>query len=619
MLIKNKLILTAAIVVTSVITMLLLLFYASNSFQEDIKIARNIGDIQNNILQLRRNEKDFIARKNLKYYTEFNNNRSILFDSIKQLELALANIGLTVKEVTELADIVKQYHEHFSQLVEAQKIIGLTPKEGLYGKLRDAVHQVEDLIGDQNHQILSGLLQLRRNEKDFMLRLDLKYYKKFTENLQKLIEQINQNTNQLTNAEQMVTLLQNYENAFANLVKQQEKIGLTANDGLQAQMRNTIHQVDTVLKKLVNKTQQEIKDYADFINAIGISISALVLIIASITTWLLGQSILKAIVSLKTTMTTIADTNNLTLQANTTSKDELGEMATAFNVMLKNFRHLITEVTTSVSAVNEATGTLSQNISLTNQGVNQQIEETDMVATAVTEMVATIEEISTNTHEAANKAEATNKNALEGKLGVESTINQIQLLSDSLSASERVVEELAKDSETIGSVIDVIRSIAEQTNLLALNAAIEAARAGEQGRGFAVVADEVRTLASRTQDSTQEIENIINSLQERTKNIVNLMSNCKEQGNESAQQANSAGNKLEEITQDISLIMEMNTTIAAAIEEQSSVALEVNKHVVLIRDVAEQAGKSALQNEAMSEELAQQAQVLHSEVNRFVV
>jgi methyl-accepting chemotaxis protein len=242
-----------------------------------------------------------------------------------------------------------------------------------------------------------------------------------------------------------------------------------------------------------------------------------------------------------------------------------------------------------------------------------------MVATAVTEMVATIEEISTNTHEAANKAEATNKNALEGKLGVESTINQIQLLSDSLSASERVVEELAKDSETIGSVIDVIRSIAEQTNLLALNAAIEAARAGEQGRGFAVVADEVRTLASRTQDSTQEIENIINSLQERTKNIVNLMSNCKEQGNESAQQANSAGNKLEEITQDISLIMEMNTTIAAAIEEQSSVALEVNKHVVLIRDVAEQAGKSALQNEAMSEELAQQAQVLHSEVNRFVV
>jgi len=452
-----------------------------------------------------------------------------------------------------------------------------------------------------------------------MLRTDLTYYEKFKNNLKKLIAQVQQNKAHLTNSEQIISLLHKYQTAFDNLVKQQQKIGLTPNDGLQGQMRSTIHQVDTVLKQLVTKTQQEVNHYANFINTIGYSISTLVLIIAFIATWLLGKSILGAIMSLKTTMTTIAESNNLTLQANTKTNDELGEMATAFNLMLTNFRHLIAEVNTSVSAVNEATATLSQNIAVTNQGVNQQIEETDMVATAVTEMVATVEEIASNTHEAANKAEATNNNALQGKQGVESTISQIKLLSQKLSESEHVVEKLAKDSETIGSVIDVIRSIAEQTNLLALNAAIEAARAGEQGRGFAVVADEVRTLASRTQESTQEIENIIHSLQGRTKNIVHLMTHCKEQGDESAKQANSAGIKLEEITQDVSIIMEMNTTIAAAIEEQSSVALEVNKHVVLIRDVAEQAGKSAVQNEQMSEELAQQAQILHSEVNRFVV
>ncbi len=211
-----------------------------------------------------------------------------------------------------------------------------------------------------------------------------------------------------------------------------------------------------------------------------------------------------------------------------------------------------------------------------------------LVATAVTEMVATVDEIANNTHEAANKAEMTLDNAEKGKQGVDSTVAQIDLLSSTLLESENVVQELAKDSDTLGSVLDVIRGIAEQTNLLAINAAIEAAHAGEQGRGFAVVADEVRTLASRTQDSTQEIEAIINSLQTRTKDIVSHMATCRSQGQESAEQAVSAGNMLEEITQDVSTIMEMNSAIATAIQEQSTVASEVNEHVVMIRDVAEQ-------------------------------
>ena len=162
-------------------------------------------------------------------------------------------------------------------------------------------------------------------------------------------------------------------------------------------------------------------------------------------------------------------------------------------------------------------------------------------------------------------------------------------------------------------------NLSSQTNLLALNAAIEAARAREQGRGFAVVADEVRTLASRTQDSTQEIEGIITSLQGRTKDIVKHMASCRTQGQESANQASSAGDMLEEITQGVSLIMEMNTAIAMAIQEQSAVASEVNQHVVLIKDVAEQSGKSAHQNAQMSEELSAQADVLHREVSRFTV
>jgi methyl-accepting chemotaxis protein len=318
-------------------------------------------------------------------------------------------------------------------------------------------------------------------------------------------------------------------------------------------------------------------------------------------------------------MLNIAKTNDLTITLDVSGKDELAEMADVFNRMITSFRNLIVEVNQSVTTLNDATQSLSENIHTTNVGVDEQIQETDMVATAVTEMVATVDEIANNTREAVSKAESTNQNADNGKKGVESTIAQIQQLSKQLLDSETVVQQLEKDGETIGSVLDVIRGIAEQTNLLALNAAIEAARAGEQGRGFAVVADEVRTLASRTQDSTQEIEGIINSLQGRTAEIVKHMANCRTQGEESSSQADSAGHMLEEITQDISLIMEMNTAIATAIKEQSTVASEINEHVVSIKDVAEQSGRSARQNSEMSEELSAQANILHQEVSKFTV
>jgi methyl-accepting chemotaxis protein len=619
MLIKHKLIANTGILVLSMLFMLGLLNFAMSSLGSDIKIAREIGNIETDILQLRRNEKDFLARKELKYFEQFSQQYNELLKDIMVLDSAYKSIGRDLSELEQLHSVVSDYQELFTALVDAQKEIGLSPKDGLYGLLRASVHVIEESIGTNDYKLLSNMLQLRRNEKDFMLRLDDKYIDRWNNTADNFVKNINSSELSADTKAQIIENLSSYQQAFKDFIAGQKRLGLTATKGIKGDMRKAVHQVDDILDKLVTLSKNEVVAHTKFVDLVAYSVFFVVLIIAIGFAIFVSRSILSGINQLNETMKRVSETQDLSLSVSTNSDDEVGEMANSFNDMLGKFRNLITAVNLSVDTVHEATDSLSKNIHLANSGVDSQIQQTDMVATAVTEMVATVDEIANNTNAAASKAEATNNNAISGKEGVTQTIAKIDELSEKLRESENIVHQLAKDSDTIGSVLDVIRGIAEQTNLLALNAAIEAARAGEQGRGFAVVADEVRTLASRTQDSTQEIETIISSLQGRTKEIVSHMAICRTQGKDSADQASSAGKMLEEITQDVSTIMEMNTAIASAIQEQSTVASEVNKHVVEIRDVAEQAGQISNQNAQMSEELSQQAAVLNKEVSQFKV
>ena len=599
--------------------MLGLLSFSVGSLQDDVGVARNIGDIESGVLELRRNEKDFLARKDLKYLEKFNKKITQIQKTLNILKNSFIKNNNETAEVEQLTKVLVDYNRHFKALVESQKRIGLNSKDGLYGDLRTSVHDVEELLGNNDYKLLSNMLQLRRNEKDFMLRLDEKYLIRWQDNAAIFIDNIDESALNPSLKAQITRGLSAYQSTFENLVSAQKEMGLNSTSGIQGIMRSTVHKVDDLTAKLIVKTKKAVEEHIFYVDTLAYSVSIIILVIALVFGIIFSRSILFGITQLKDTMNKVAETQDLSLAVNTSSDDEIGEMAKVFNNMLGSFRDLITSVNLSVNTVNEATDSLSKNIHLANSGVDSQIQQTDMVATAVTEMVATVDEIANNTNAAASKAEATNNNAISGKEGVTQTIIKIDILSEKLRESEVIVQELAKDSDTIGSVLDVIRGIAEQTNLLALNAAIEAARAGEQGRGFAVVADEVRTLASRTQDSTQEIETIISSLQGRTKEIVSHMAICRTQGADSAEQASSAGKMLEEITQDVSTIMEMNTAIATAIKEQSTVASEVNQHVVEIRDVAEQAGSISHQNAEMSEELSQQAMVLNKEVSKFKV
>lgn len=619
MLIKNKLIANSIILAISMILMLILLNYQSTALQNDLLIANNIGSIKDSILVLKHDETDFYMHKDLKASENFLANINKAKNKVSALEQNYIDVGIKLPELNRFNDILNSYQNKFNQMVNLQKRIGLNPKAGLYGELRSAVHNVESILGKDNAQLRSEMLQLRRNEKDFMLRLDSKYVDRHGKNINILIASVKNSELPAVKKEEINQLIKSYQSAFINLVSVQKELGFNDQMGVLNEMTKVGHNVDNTLQAIVLKSEEAVLSNVNFVSNLAYSLFTIVLIVALVSAWLISRSIVDRINRLKHTMNSIAEQNDLTTTINVSGDDELSEMAEVFNKLITEFRSLIVKVNLSVTTLNSATGRLAENIYNANEGVDTQMQQTDLVATAVTEMVATVDEIATNTREAVHKAELTNSNADKGKAGVDKTISQIGQLSEKLLDSENVVKELEKESITIASVLDVIRGIAEQTNLLALNAAIEAARAGEQGRGFAVVADEVRTLASRTQDSTQEIETIIGLLQKRTQEIVVLMAECRTQGEESAEQANSAGTMLDEIAQDVALIMDMNSAIATAIQEQSSVASEVNQHVVVIRDVTESSAGAAKQNEQMSEELSQQAEVLSTEVNHFTV
>ncbi|WP_019612714.1 methyl-accepting chemotaxis protein [Psychromonas ossibalaenae] len=618
MLIKQKLIVNSVVFVVSMLVMLLLINFATSSLQKDMKVSKNISDIETIVLQLRQNEKDFIARTDSKFVDDFNINIAALQESFKTLSENLLSVDISSAEVEQLESSAAEYQQYFSSVVDAQKRIGLDQKSGIYGKLGKAVNEAQAAIGDSTAFLLM-MLKIRGEEKDFLLHLDNKYVKRYQETITELESTVSRSYLTSLQKKSISSGLSAYKTAFLALAKEKEVLGYRADQGLQKSMGESAAKLNRLLGALAEKATVASASYVSAINTLTYSIFFIAIISATLITWLLARSILSAITRIKNSIIEVAETNNLTIHASSKSNDELGDMANAFNAMITNFQHLIVSVNQSVATVNNATETLSSNIHQANAGVDAQMQETDMVATAVTEMVATIEEIASNTTDTADKAEQTNRNAGKGKQGVDATIEQIEMLSEKLIESEAVVNELAKDSETIGSVLDVIRGIAEQTNLLALNAAIEAARAGEQGRGFAVVADEVRTLASRTQESTKEIEAIIGSLQSRTASIVTLITECRSEGKESSIQAGEAGRMLEEINNDVVGIMDMTTAIATAIQEQSAVATEVNRHVVSIRDVAETASESAQQNEQMGDQLSEQTTILADEIKRFTI
>ncbi|WP_313451714.1 methyl-accepting chemotaxis protein [Pseudomonas rhodesiae] len=320
--------------------------------------------------------------------------------------------------------------------------------------------------------------------------------------------------------------------------------------------------------------------------------------------WLTATGVTRPINSVAAMLKNIASgEGDLTQRLAYAKKDELGELVNWFNRFLDKLQPTIAQIKQSIT---EARGTADQSSAIarqTSEGMQVQFREIDQVATASNEMSATAHDVANSASNAASAARGADQSAREGMQIIEKSTRDITTLADEVSKAVGEVEALAVNSEQIGSVLEVIRSIAEQTNLLALNAAIEAARAGESGRGFAVVADEVRNLAKRTQDSVEEIRQVIERIQSGTRGVVATMHSSQSQAQSNAGQIHQAVQALGKISDAVTVISDMNLQIASAAEQQSAVAEEVNRNVSAIRTVTETLTGQATESAAISSQL----------------
>ncbi|EKO3494521.1 methyl-accepting chemotaxis protein [Vibrio fluvialis] len=581
--IKQKLYLLGFIAVMGIISLVITTTHFARQTNELSSAIGLVEKLEIRLLNLRRNEKDFLLRKDAKYLDTFKQNSELFLSMESQLSTILTNHNLAPSAALK-ADLLK-YKQGFEQLVGAYQVLGLSDGDALLAKYHALLAQAEN---GSDAETLLALANFDEAVKAGKM-LDMPVLSQYPALVQ----------------------------AARGVIEQEKLIGLAYNEGYLGNTRSLSHNVEEQFKTFSETLTAEVSKMRSELEVIKQIVTVIVVIVILGFIWQISRSINLQVQRLLQVMQNIASTNNVGLRTDLQGRDELTSIGTYFNQLLDKFEHLISGSQAKSHQLTSSTTSMHNELEEVINQFHVQADHTTMMATSVQEMVATIGEISESTNVAAEGVQQAVRNAENGRSVVESTLKNIDQLSTTLQSSQQSIASLNDHVEKIGGAVTIIQSIAEQTNLLALNAAIEAARAGEQGRGFAVVADEVRSLATRTHQSTEEITKVVSAIQAQMSLVISDIDQCNSQGQETLHASHQLDESLRQIISDMSTIQANSERIASAIEEQGIVMNQVSGSIAELNTISENNMHSAQEVLSEVDSVSQQARQMDEAVSEF--
>lgn len=518
------------------------------------------------------------------------------------------------KAIETLRKVARDAEETLEQLKSMlnQEITALIQSGGSTEILTEQMKKADTV-----DRLIKGILEARRAEKNFMITDDEQYTSRANEIIGSILQGADRLEDDFTEPkyEQIIsragTHIKEYEkqfNGFLDINNQEKK----ARGEMLEDARSAVELAEVVRadqKQQVSELESEL-----LLKAILLGLGATVMAIFA--GWLINRLIVPPLRRAQSVAKAVAD-GDLTKSLPKSSEDEVGQLMHSLHTMTEGLKELVGRLRGNAEEVASSSEELSVVTSQTSSGVLTQREEIDQIATALEEMSATIQEVAKNAENAAAAAEEANEASQHGdSLVAKSRIASEELAKEVAIAADQI-ESVKQDSNKVSGVIDVIRGIAEQTNLLALNAAIEAARAGEHGRGFAVVADEVRSLSQRTQESTEDIAQLIQGLLNNAESAVELMETNQSKASDSASQNEEASEAIRKIANAVERLSDMNAQIASAASQQNAAASEISRSVEKVREISQQTANGAEETSASSDELARLGQGLQEMTERF--
>ncbi|MBS9810023.1 methyl-accepting chemotaxis protein [Vibrio alginolyticus] len=529
----------------------------SNDLNHAIKL---VGDLEIRLLNLRRNEKDFLLRSNDKYLNKFDANVDKFIDTEKELANILKSNELPSSQ--QFKQDLLAYQRGFQNLVSAYQRYGLDSKSGLLAGYEQALLEAKQR---SDHQQLLALVRFDSAVKAGLFNSDL-LEGQYAPELIKTGKQ---------------------------LAAQKQVVGVAYDKGLLGETRALSHAVEEQFETFSTALSSAAAQRDEQMSTIKQVITALILVVIFALIWQISRSINTRVNSLLGTIRSISETNNMGLRSDLKGQDELFDISHHLNDLLDKLEHLISSTQEKSAQLTASTDNMHRELEGVMEQFHTQTDHTASMATAVQQMVATIGEISESTSVAVEGVHQAANNAEQGRGVVEATVTNIGQLTTILSNSQQSIGSLNQHVDKIGGAVNIIQEIAEQTNLLALNAAIEAARAGEQGRGFAVVADEVRALASRTHQSTEEITRVVADIQTQMSTVVADIDQCNDQGQQTLNASEKLDSSLQQIITDMHSIQGNSERIASAIEEQGIVMNQVSGSITELNAISEDNMQSA--------------------------